>query len=220
MIMRRIMVRCGVSTSGSGNVTEQDETVYLAAVEMASSQTTDEIASPFTAGSSVVSDHHLPATRFGGLEDNALVYVSGFVVRKVLRKLSCPECRGSLVTEAGPTHFDQSYHLLTLKNNGGLMFPSEGVVKVVRSAERCIRQGTSGQAVGLMQTIQFVRAEVGSEDIFCLGEHIVQTQHGIDNHHFTLMSSVVSVFHRIRLHYIAKLLTLRLQSGNNRKKII
>ena len=73
-------------------------------------------------------------------------------------QLSCVVCRGSLVIDAVPTSFDQSYHLLTLRNRGGLMIPSEGTVKVVRSAECFIRQSTSGQAVREALIHQFVRA--------------------------------------------------------------
>ncbi|CAM4693034.1 unnamed protein product [Leuciscus chuanchicus] len=46
-------------------------------------------------------------------------------------------------SEELPSPFN--YHLLSLKNNGGLMIPSEGTVKVVRSPERFIRQSSSGK---------------------------------------------------------------------------
>ena len=99
------------------------------------------------------------------------------------------------------------------------MIPSEGTVKVVRSAERYIRQSVSGQAVSVSVIKQFVRAEIGSDDVFLLKEHIQETQFGIDNHHFSLLSLVVSVFHKLRLHHIAKLSTLKFQSGNSRKRL-
>ena len=85
---------------------------------------------------------YLP-TSFGQLSENALVYIAGFVVRKVMRQLSCDVCRSSLVCEAVPASFCDSYHLLTLKNNGGLLIPSIGTVKVSRAAEHCIRRSTN-----------------------------------------------------------------------------
>jgi len=57
---------------------------------------------------------------------------------------------------------------------------------------------------------QFVRAGIGSDDGFSLKEHIPETQFGIDNHHFSLFSLVLSVFHKVRMHHIAKLNTLTL----------
>lgn len=198
--------------------------VSLSAVEMSSAlpaEETEELPSTFVNISAIACDHRYLPTRFVGLVDNALVYISGFVVRQILRKLSCDVCRASLVTDAVSASFDQSYHLLTLKNKGGLMIPSEGTVKVVRSAEQFIRQSSSGQAVRVSLIDLFVQAEIGSEDVFFLGEHIQETQFGIDNHHFVLLSLVVSVFHKLRPHHIAKLNTLYLQlkSGNSREKL-
>lgn len=150
-IFCHLMVRCGVSPSTSGNVTEQNDTMSLSAVEMSSTlaaaEESEDRPSPFVNISALVCDHSYLSTCFGSLVHNALVYISGFVVRQILRKLSCDVCRASLVTDALHASFDESYHLLTVKNNGGLMIPSEGTVKVVRSAERFIRQSSCGKAV-------------------------------------------------------------------------
>ena len=108
----------------------QDNCVSLSAVEMSSAETAEEHPSPFANISALVSDHSYLPTRFGGLVENALVYIAGFVVRQILRKLSCAVCRWSLVRDAVPSSFDKNFHLLTLKNNGGLVIPSLGTVKV------------------------------------------------------------------------------------------
>ena len=65
-----------------------------------------------------------------------LFYISGFVVRKIQKKLSCEVCRA--VTAAVTSSFDQSSHLLELKNNGGLMIPSQGTVKVVKQKDQIL----------------------------------------------------------------------------------
>ena len=49
---------------------------------------------------------------FGGLVDNALVYIAGFDVQCIFRSLSCDVCRASVVTDAVAVPFDQRYHLL------------------------------------------------------------------------------------------------------------
>lgn len=218
-IFRRLMVRCGVSPSGQGNVAAQDGTVSLSALEMSSAETTEELDPPFANIAAIMCDHSYLPTRFGALVDNALVYIAGFVVRQVLRRLSCDVCRASLVKHAIPTSFDESYHLLVLKNNGGLMIPSDGTVKVVKAAERVIRQFQSGQALKVSVVTHVVREEIGTEDVFLLREHIEETQFGIDNHHSDLLRSVVSVFFKVRLHHIAKMASLKYQSGSTRKKL-
>ncbi|KAK1878571.1 Transposable element P transposase, partial [Dissostichus eleginoides] len=190
-IFRRLMVRCGVSPSETGNVAAQDHTVSLSAVEMSSAETAEEPPSPFANISAVVSDHSYLPTRFGGLVENALDYIAGFVVRQILRKLSCDVCRASLVRDAVPSSFDESYHLLALKNNGGLVIPSKGTVKVLRAAERVIRQASTRQAPKVSTVTYIVREEIGTEDVFQLGEHIEETQFGIDNHYSNLLSLVV-----------------------------
>ncbi len=111
------------------------------------------------------------------------MYIAGFVVRQVLRRLSCDVCRASLIKDAMPTSFVESYHLLVLKNNGGLMIPSDGTMKVVKSAEPVIRQVQSVQALKVSVVTHVVREDIGTEDVFLLREHIEETQFGIDNHY-------------------------------------
>ena len=122
------------------------------------------------------------------------------------------------MTDAASAIKDQSYHLLSLKNNGGLVIPSEGTVKVIRAAEWVIRQASSSfgrsQPIKLLEVMYIVWKRIGSEDVFVLGEHIADTQYGIDSHYHTLLTLVVSLFFKIRLHHIAKITTLNLQSNN------
>ena len=145
------------------------------------------------------------------------------MVRRTLKKLSCDVCRSSLVTDADSARNDQSYHLLTLKNNGGLVIPSEGTVKVVRAAEWVVRQAAGdsrrSQPIKVLEVLHMVRERIGAEDVFLLGEHINDTRYGIDNHHSTLLSLVVSLFFKLRLHHIAKMTTLSLQKDNVRQKL-
>ncbi len=116
------MFRCGASPRISGNVVEQNEIVSLSAVEMSLSlgaEESEDLPSRFVNIPALVCVHSYLPTRLGSLVDNALVYISGFVVHQILRKLSCDVCHASLVTDAASASFDQRYHLLTLKNNGG-----------------------------------------------------------------------------------------------------
>ncbi|KAK5921393.1 hypothetical protein CgunFtcFv8_025102 [Champsocephalus gunnari] len=106
-IFRKLMARCGV-------------------VKPSSKEEGEDLPSPFADIPALVHDHSYLPTRFDGLVDNALVYISGFVVRRTYKKLSCDVCRASLVTDAASASKDKSYHLLTLRNNGGLVIPSEG----------------------------------------------------------------------------------------------
>ncbi|KAL0962702.1 hypothetical protein UPYG_G00344240 [Umbra pygmaea] len=127
---------------------------------MSSAETVEEYPSQFAEISALICDHSYLPTRFGGLVENALVYIAGFVVRQLLRKLSCDVCRESLVRDAVPSSFDKSYHLLALKNNGGLVIPSQGTMKVLRAAERVIRQASTMQAPKVSTVTHIVREEI------------------------------------------------------------
>lgn len=91
--------------------------------------------------------------------------------------------------------------------------------KVLRAAERVIRQASAIQAPKVSTVTHIVWEEIGTEDVFLLGDHIEETQFGIDNHQSDLLSLVVSVFVKIRLHHVAKLASLELQKGSTRKKL-
>lgn len=118
---------------------------------------------------------------------------------------------------------DQNYHLVSLKNNGGLVIPSEWTVRVVRAAEWVIRQASAScrqsQPIKLLEIMYIVQKRIGSEDVFELGEHIGDKQYGIDSHHHMLLTLVVSLFFKLRLHHSVKMTILILQSNNMRQKI-
>ena len=157
-----------------------------------------------TYGKVVIHDHNDLPTSFGYLTDNALVYINGFVVKKVVMKLLCDTCRNSLVS-SNVQQFDSSYHFLQIKNNGGLVIPSAGVVFVVCAAEHVIRGKEVTSATYLCSASgvdRNVRACVGSTDIFKLGNHIIDSQHGIENHHYRLMSLVARSFYRLRRFHL------------------
>jgi len=170
-----------------------------------------------------VHDHIYSSPVLDSLVQNTTVYIAGWVVRKVLKSLTCDICRTCLVTVELPEDFADAYHLLTLKNNGGLVFPSAGCVKVLLAAEKAVRSllnvHQAANKVTTQQVVTAVCTAVGAEDIFQLGEHITDTQYGIDNHHYSLMRLIVHVFITLRQHHIAKLHNLRMHASSVRSKL-
>lgn len=127
---RWLVVQCGVFPSSSGNVGVQDSTFFLSALEMPSSsieKQTEELLSPFANTSAIVRDHRYLPTCFGGFFGIALVYISGFVVWQIIKKLLCDVCCGCLVTDAVPASLDQSHHFLHLKTKEGQWFHLRGI---------------------------------------------------------------------------------------------
>jgi len=61
-------------------------------------------------------------------------YIAGFVVKKILKLITCSFC------QASPTiNSNNCNSLISIKNRGGLIFPSNNVVKVCQETERIIK---------------------------------------------------------------------------------
>ena len=75
------------------------------------------------------------------LLDNVLFYITGFLVRPLLQKLTCNTCKSALLldlTDPNATKYPQYplYAKFTLlKQKGGLIFPSPAVLKIVKATE-------------------------------------------------------------------------------------
>ena len=66
-------------------------------------------------------------------KDAILGYIGGYVVRKILKNLSCVVCADALICN---DNLNAYYLSLThLKDNGGLIYPSKDEIKVIRMCE-------------------------------------------------------------------------------------
>ena len=173
---RKLLVRCGVKPNTRGNAIPLDAAMCLvqaekptSCIEQSSVSEDGDIGSTFE--EMEFSVDMITSLKFNSLVENVLVYISGFVVRKVFQRLRCDACCCSLVTDTYPASERalNSYHLLQLKNRGGLVVPSEEVVRVVEEAERCIRAASVGKPPHFKCSVKLldlhVRRVIGSRDI-------------------------------------------------------
>lgn len=71
----------------------------------------------------------------------------------------------------------------------------------VKEAERAIQLVTSQKRSRCCSIVtHFVRNAVGAFDVFELGDHVLDTQDGIDNHHYDLVASVTVAFFNMQHH--------------------
>jgi len=213
-VFRRLLNRCGVQPGATGNVVALDDTTLSCVCTTPEHASAEELPTPFEETHNLFHDHDYSSPMLNSLVQNSVVYIAGWVVRKILKSLTCDTCRQSLVTVDHPKDFTSAYHLLTVKNNGGLVVPSEGCVKTLFAAEKAVRHllhtHKASNKIKPTQVVIAVCGAMGTDDVFLLGSHIVDTQHGIDNHHFTLIRLLVHTFLQLRQHHIAKLHTLRI----------
>lgn len=217
---QRLVTKCGVSPSAAGNVKSLDDTSLVQA-------TTTYLPPTFNRGhqdepEDVIDPQNLLPQDLLNITahpvlGNITVYLSGWVVRKALKILSCEQCRSAVIQSKATSKYDDLYLFLRLKNNGGLISPSDGVITTVLCTEKCLKECLSQkQQIKYVSVLQSVKAEVGNYDIFEIKEHSANTLVGIDSHHFSLLELIVKTYYNLRQHHLAKLENLSMHKVNVR----
>lgn len=67
-----------------------------------------------------------------------IVYIAGFVSRRLQILIKCERCIQSLIGEKD----NYLYSLISQKNRGGLTYPSEDLIKVCKISEHFLRLAT------------------------------------------------------------------------------
>lgn len=131
---------------------------------------------------------------------NIVEYISGWVVRKLAPKIACAECLSALVVPAGSAC--QTISLLEIKNNGGLVRPSTGVVTVIQHCEKVLRESVNVKQVTKQdQWGQVIEIKVlqSLPPVFQdLEQHFRDSQHDIDSHYTDLIRNLCRVYVKLR----------------------
>ena len=80
-------------------------------------------------------------TQNSEIKEYTLGYIAGFIVRQMLKSLTCDRCVDALLSKSKELQY---LSLVALKDNGGLIYASEDVIKIISIAERVFRQFVSG----------------------------------------------------------------------------
>jgi len=140
--------------------------------------------------------------------ENVASYIAGFVIRKLLPKLKCDECRCLLVNVQSEQTDSTSF--LRLKNSGGLVIPSNTVTHTVRLAEQYLRVYVPSEKpvhafsrLGMSLEIVVLQS-VDLKQAFAETDHTENTIDGIDNHVSSLVRQIIRTYLRIRKFHIVK----------------
>ena len=141
-LMRKIMVgRVNVSFS-SGTNCEPSFELSIPKLPCPKNMKDDEIALTEAYEDDVINLDNLNLSNY---TNNIVVYIAGFVVKKLRKSLKCSLCISALV-ETSDTR-PQFSEFLDLKNRGGLVVPSSDVSKICTWTERVVRHETQLQPI-------------------------------------------------------------------------
>lgn len=159
--------------------------------------------------------------------ENAVYYISGYVIRMVRKKTNCLDCIDALED----TQVDPSVKMSTLlrqKNRGGLVLPSNSVTTICSQTEKCFRRmlaATRGQLPkGHKLSLTMTNAVLydittGNMNLFpSLQEHQLDSSI-LDDHVSKLIKWIVECYSKIRFHHLAKKATEKAKGAIIGKKL-
>lgn len=183
-----------------------------------------KLSMPFHNRSIMLPDHHYSSRVLQSLLPNSEVYIAGWVVQKALSRISCDTCRKCLVTEERPKDFTNAYHLLELKDSSVHFVPSEGTTRAVLTAQRVFRhmlRFVSPKHLFIPLLIEHeVLSKIGNRDIFNLKQHILETESGINNHHYQLIRLLTSIYYTLYQPYVSKLEQLKIYKRHTKQMLL
>lgn len=152
---------------------------------------------------------------------NVVLYISGFVGRKLSKKIQCPSCAYKLyATESCVPLISSASRLLQLKDNGGLFLPSYGLYSICKLSEQIIRARKDLSKLKLRDLENCVFAELiklGNTNPFESG--CIVDKDIAEDHSKEAIKAVVSAYWQTRSGQLAKQATFELKSTTNRQKL-
>lgn len=137
--------------------------------------------------------------------ENVVQYIAGSVVRQVSKKLTCIECLQVLLSGEDI----EKEGLIKEKDvKGGLLNPSNDVVKLCKTAESVIRKNDNmlrKNTKNLMLKLQTEVYAMLPDHMFQKSDHLfTATEPGEKSHYASLMERIVKQYYTCRLHHFCR----------------
>lgn len=153
------------------------------------------------------------STEISEFSKSVVKYIASFVARSLLKVLKCEDCCDSLYSKQ-MGELDLIQDLISLKNNGGLTYPSQDVVRVCETTEKILKTyliKNEGKLKSHQKNlwIYFVLKAFLGVDIFAnLRVHQFDMA-PINNHVVDLIKAVAEKYIDVRLYYISKIINCK-----------
>lgn len=134
--------------------------------------------------------------------EHIIEYISGFVVNSLIKRIKCSKCIQGLISLN-----EKRNSLIFARDIGGLIYPSEMVIKICRRCELVIKSNDNYQIIKPDRRFMFLTTKTlqsfANEELFPdLSRH--QFDYENTNHVIDLTKSVIEKYVNVRLAYLAK----------------
>ena len=136
------MIRNDIEASSTGNCTQFADALceFNGLLNFSTKRNQHrELATDITQNSCVTSCEPMLIESASELLDNMLYYISGIIVKSTLKTPKCADCRSQLLLDDANGFKAVSYlfhaKFSGFKQNGGLLFPSVAVLKIVKATK-------------------------------------------------------------------------------------
>ena len=236
---RQLLMSRDIKPTATGNAVAQEELAILCPDIIVANDdngvpavTTYEILHKFGMGQTETCDDHsyceIPtAINLSEFASNVVTYMAGYVARNLSKKLKCMACQLLLLSDG---KLVENCKLLSRKDNGGLLVPSDDNITVCVFTERCVRYlcnssvGKIPRGRNINLSLQIAVIEMTrSMNLFVSAndDHSCSVE-GCDNRSTNLTRLVVNEYTNVRFHAVGRLATekirgrhLRFQSNKN-----
>lgn len=131
-----------------------------------------------------------------------VIYISGFIAKTLLCTLTCETCSSTI---AG-TKDDLENTFLAFKNQGGLTFPSDDLIRICMDFEITLHTYSSHElfTTSIKEQLEHnILNQFLNKDIF-LELSITHEQDTIEEHVINLITNIIAQYYKLRMHYICK----------------
>lgn len=200
---KRLLVHHQITTSPNANCSVLDATTILFVGSGHNTKTCD-IAYSSDISDNLDDEYIETIMSLSPFVENVVVYISGYVMKKVLPKINCTICKNYLLTV---NYNEQPLGLLNKKNRGKLIVPHQDVTFVCLQAEKIFR--SFKEQIHRRKVVEHLKLKVleNTSSTFSSTQILkhLQTQDILDNHKIQLVKLFIDMYFKIRLTYECKI---------------
>lgn len=163
---------------------------------------------------------------FNEYSENVITYISGFVIRKIQKRIKCPKCIEALHFSEDIDYMENSLKLINRKSKGGLLLPSKSLQEVCKIVENKIQvlleieKHLPPKKIFIESLLKYTNKITFDDNLFrSLKDHSFDFGIEEDSHKKLLISEIIKVYSSIRIFSITKKINEDISGEKIRKSL-